>query len=177
MSSVFSRPGDTTQPDAPQQYLTFTLADEVFAVGTRSVREIIEYGHLTPVPMMPPCVLGVINLRGGVVPIMDLRQRFGAGHTAISRRSCIVILEVERGDLRQVMGIVVEAVNAVIEIGTQDIEPPPSFGTRIHTDFIHGMAKLDGRLVVLLDIGQVLSLDDLQHLAEAGATADLQQSA
>ncbi|WP_165668683.1 chemotaxis protein CheW [Metapseudomonas otitidis] len=177
MSSVFSRPGDTTQPDAPQQYLTFTLADEVFAVGTRSVREIIEYGHLTPVPMMPSCVLGVINLRGGVVPIMDLRQRFGAGHTAISRRSCIVILEVERGELRQVMGIVVEAVNAVIEIGTQDIEPAPSFGARIRTDFIHGMAKLDGRLVVLLDIGQVLSLDDLQRLAEAGATADLQQSA
>ena len=125
MSSVFSRPGDATQPDAPQQYLTFTLADEVFAVGTRSVREIIEYARLTPVPMMPPCVLGVINLRGGVVPIMDLRQRLGAGHTAISRRSCVVILEVERDDLRQVMGVLVEAVNAVIEIAAQDIEPPP----------------------------------------------------
>lgn len=177
MSSVLSRTGDATQPDAPRQYLTFTLADEVFAVGTRSVREIIEYGRLTPVPMMPGCVLGVINLRGGVVPIMDLRQRFGAGQTAISRRSCIVILEVERDDLRQVMGIVVEAVNAVIEIGTQDIEPPPSFGARIRTDFIHGMAKLEGRLVVLLDIGQVLSLDELYHLAEVGAAADLPQSA
>lgn len=177
MSSVFSRPGDAAQPDAPEQYLTFTLADEVFAVGTRSVREIIEYGHLTPVPMMPPCVLGVINLRGGVVPIMDLRQRLGAGNTAISRRSCIVILEVGRDDLRQVMGILVEAVNAVIEIGTQDIEPAPRFGARIRTDFIHGMAKLDGRLVVLLDIGQVLSLDDLQRLADVGTTADLQQSA
>lgn len=177
MSSVFSRPGDAAQPDAPQQYLTFTLADEVFAVGTRSVREIIEYGHLTPVPMMPPCVLGVINLRGGVVPIMDLHQRLGAGNTAISRRSCIVILEVERDDLRQVMGILVEAVNAVVEIGTQDIEPAPRFGARIRTDFIHGMAKLDGRLVVLLDIGQVLSLDDLQRLADVGTTADLQQSA
>lgn len=177
MSSVFSRPGDAAQPDAPEQYLTFTLADEVFAVGTRSVREIIEYGHLTPVPMMPSCVLGVINLRGGVVPIMDLRQRLGAGNTAISRRSCIVILEVERDDLRQVMGILVEAVNAVIEIGTQDIEPAPRFGARIRTDFIHGMAKLDGRLVVLLDIGQVLSLDDLQRLADVGTTADLQQSA
>ncbi|BCG24835.1 chemotaxis protein CheW [Pseudomonas tohonis] len=176
MSSVFSRPGDATQPDAPQQYLTFTLADEVFAVGTRSVREIIEYARLTPVPMMPPCVLGVINLRGGVVPIMDLRQRLGAGHTAISRRSCVVILEVERDDLRQVMGVLVEAVNAVIEIAAQDIEPPPRFGARIRTDFIHGMAKLDDRLVVLLDIGQVLSLDDLQRLAEVGA-ADLQQSA
>lgn len=177
MSSFFSRPGDATQPDAPQQYLTFTLDDEVFAVGTRSVREIIEYGHLTPVPMMPSCVLGVINLRGGVVPIMDLRQRFGAGQTVISRRSCIVILEVERDELRQVMGIVVEAVNAVIEIAAQDIEPAPRFGARIRTDFIHGMAKLDGRLVVLLNIGQALSLDDLQRLADVGNAGDLQQSA
>lgn len=80
-------------PEAPQQYLTFTLAEEVFAVGTRSVREIIEYGCLTGVPMLPPSVLGVINLRGGVVPIMDLRQRFGAGPTTIKRRSCIVILK------------------------------------------------------------------------------------
>lgn len=177
MSNLFSRPGNDAQPDAPQQYLTFTLADELFAVGTRSVREIIEYGRLTPMPMMPSCVLGVINLRGGVVPIMDLRQRFGAERTAIGRRSCIVILEVERNAVRQVMGIVVEAVNAVIEINAQDIEPPPSFGAHIRTDFIRGMGKLDGRLVALLDISQVLSLDDLHLLAEASQPDALPQSA
>ncbi|WP_017905099.1 chemotaxis protein CheW [Pseudomonas asplenii] len=177
MSSFLSRCGDAALPDAPQQYLTFTLAGEVFAVGTRSVREIIECTSLTPVPMMPSCVLGVLNLRGGVVPIMDLRQRFGAGQTTLNRRSCIVILEVERDDLHQVMGIVVEAVNAVIEIDTQDMEPAPSFGAHIRTDFIHGMAKLDGRLVVMLDIGRVLSLDDLQRLAEAGQAGNMPLSA
>ncbi|CAM3197199.1 CheW-like protein [Ectopseudomonas mendocina] len=177
MSSFLSRPGSDAQPDAPQQYLTFTLADELFAVGTRSVREIIEYGRLTPVPMMPSCVLGVINLRGGVVPIMDLRQRFGAERTVIGRRSCIVILEVERDGMRLVMGVVVEAVNAVIEINAQDIEPPPSFGAHIRTDFIHGMGKLDGHLVALLDIGQLLSLGDLHRLADASQPDALPQSA
>lgn len=154
-----------TAMDTRQQYLTFTLGEALFAVGTLNVREIIEYGHLTPVPLMPPSILGVINLRGGVVPILDLRQRFGQGATQVSRRSCIVILEVQRSGIDQVIGIVVEAVNAVLEIPEQDIEPPPSFGSQIPTDFLIGMGKLDTRLVVLLDIGRVLSLDDLQLLA------------
>jgi len=154
-----------TATDTRQQYLTFTLGEALFAVGTLNVREIIEYGHLTPVPLMPPSILGVINLRGGVVPILDLRQRFGQGSTQVSRRSCIVILEVQRSGIDQVIGIVVEAVNAVLEIPEQDIEPPPSFGSQIPTDFLIGMGKLDTRLVVLLDIGRVLSLDDLQLLA------------
>ncbi|MDR7023843.1 purine-binding chemotaxis protein CheW [Pseudomonas peli] len=154
-----------TATDTRQQYLTFTLGEALFAVGTLNVREIIEYGHLTPVPLMPPSILGVINLRGGVVPILDLRQRFGQGATQVSRRSCIVILEVQRSGIDQVIGIVVEAVNAVLEIPEQDIEPPPSFGSQIPTDFLIGMGKLDTRLVVLLDIGRVLSLDDLQLLA------------
>ena len=154
--------------DTTQQYLTFTLGEETFAVGTRNVREIIEYGRLTPVPLMPQSILGVINLRGGVVPIMDLRQRFGQGATQVSRRSCIVILEVQRDGIDQVIGIVVEAVNAVLEIPPQDIEPPPSFGSHIPTDFLIGMGKLDNGLVVLIDIGRVLSLDDLRQLAGAG---------
>ena len=163
----------TTTTDTTQQYLTFSLGEEIFAVGTRNVREIIEYGRLTSVPLMPPSILGVINLRGGVVPILDLRQRFGQGATQVSRRSCIVILEVQRDGIDQVIGIVVEAVNAVLEIPEQDIEPPPSLGNHIPTDFLIGMGKLDTRLVVLLDIGRVLSLDDLRLLA----TTDLPASA
>lgn len=158
----------TAVTDTTQQYLTFTLGEEVFAVGTRNVREIIEYGRLTHVPLMPPSILGVINLRGGVVPIMDLRLRFGQGATQVSRRSCIIILEVQREGIDQVIGIVVEAVNAVLEIPQQDIEPPPSFGSHIPTDFLIGMGKLDTSLVVLIDIGRVLSLDDLRQLASAG---------
>ncbi|WP_277373097.1 chemotaxis protein CheW [Pseudomonas sp. AA-38] len=156
-----------TATDTRQQYLTFSLGEEIFAVGTRNVREIIEYGHLTSVPLMPPSILGVINLRGGVVPIMDLRQRFGQGATQVGRRTCIVILEVQREGAEQVIGIVVEAVNAVLEIPEEDIEPPPSFGSHIPTDFLIGMGKLENRLVVLIDIGRVLSLDDLRLLASA----------
>ncbi|WP_339732573.1 chemotaxis protein CheW [uncultured Pseudomonas sp.] len=111
-----------TATDTRQQYLTFTLGEALFAVGTLNVREIIEYGHLTPVPLMPPSILGVINLRGGVVPILDLRQRFGQGATQVSRRSCIVILEVQRSGIDQVIGIVVEAVNAVLEIPEAGVE-------------------------------------------------------
>ncbi|MGP0173027.1 chemotaxis protein CheW [Pseudomonas sp. NCHU5208] len=162
-----------TATDTRQQYLTFSLGEEIFAVGTHNVREIIEYGHLTSVPLMPPSILGVINLRGGVVPIMDLRQRFGQGATQVGRRTCIVILEVQREGAEQVIGIVVEAVNAVLEIPEEDIEPPPSFGSHIPTDFLIGMGKLENRLVVLIDIGRVLSLDDLRLLA----SADLPRSA
>ncbi|MDP9529215.1 chemotaxis protein CheW [Pseudomonas protegens] len=175
MSSFFNT--DDVQQDAPRQYLTFTLADEMFAVSTFNVREIIEYGQLTTVPMLPPSVLGVINLRGSVVPIMDLRQRFGAGQTPIGRRTCIIILELTREGQHQVMGVVVEAVNAVIEISAQDIEPPPNFGARLRTDFIHGMAKLEGQLVVLLEIGKVLSLDDLRLLSDVQLATDMPQTA
>lgn len=151
----------------PAQYLTFTLGVELFAVETLSVREIIEYGTLTPVPMMPPSVLGVINLRGMVVPVIDLRLRFGDGATRLGRRTCIVILEVAQADATQVIGVVVDAVNAVLEIAAADIEPAPRFGGRLRADFMRGMGKVDGRLVILLDIGQVLSADELALLADA----------
>ena len=129
------------------------------------MQEIRGYEAVTRIANAPEFIKGVINLRGGVVPILDLRQRFDQGATQVSRRSCIVILEVQRSGIDQVIGIVVEAVNAVLEIPEQDIEPPPSFGSQIPTDFLIGMGKLDTRLVVLLDIGRVLSLDDLQLLA------------
>lgn len=150
----------------PAQYLTFTLGTELFAVETLSVREIIEYGTLTPIPMMPPSILGVINLRGAVVPVVDLRLRFGDGATPLGRRTCIVILEVAQADATQVIGVVVDAVNAVLEIGAADIEPAPRFGGRLRAEFMRGMGKVDGRLVILLDIGRVLSVDDLALLAD-----------
>lgn len=158
---------------APSQYLTFTLGGELFALGILCVREIIEYGQLTPVPMMPPSILGVINLRGAVVPVIDLRVRFGDGATCIDQRTCIVILEVERGELTQVIGVVVDAVNAVLDIPTGDIEASPNFGRRIRTDFILGMAKVEGRLVLLLDIGHVLSAEDMALLEDTRQAASL----
>ncbi len=171
-----SNASQTFDQGTAEQYLTFSLGQETFAVSTRNVREIIEFGRLTPVPMMPASVLGVINLRGGVVPIMDLCQRFGEGETRIGRRSCIVILDVSRDEVQQTIGIVVEAVSAVLEIPPQDIEPAPTFGSHIRTDFIRGMGKIDGNIVVLLDIGRVLSLEDMQQLASTAASASKQSA-
>lgn len=159
---------------AAGQYLTFALAKELFAVDIHAVREIIEYGHLTSVPMMPPSILGVINLRGAVVPVIDLGLRFGGSATLIGPRTCIVILEIATGDGLRVIGMVVDAVSEVLELSAEQIEPAPSFGNRIRADFIRGMGKLDERLVVLLDVGRVLSDDEialLEHASAQGTTA------
>ncbi|MED5621994.1 chemotaxis protein CheW [Ideonella sp. BN130291] len=155
----------------PAQYLTFMLAGEAFAIGILCIKEIIEYAQLTTVPMMPPSVRGVINLRGAVVPVMDLQARFGRPASEVTKRTCIVIVEVQAGDDSQVIGVVVDAVNEVIEIAPADIEPAPAFGARIRTDFIQGMGKVKGRFVILLNVDQVLSLDELGALQDASAEA------
>ena len=129
-------------PNVAGQYLTFALAQELFAVDIHAVREIIEYGHLTSVPMMPPSILGVINLRGAVVPVIDLGLRFGGSATSIGPRTCIVILEIAAGDGLRVIGMVVDAVSEVIDIPAEQIEPPPSFGSAVRRDFIQGMGKM-----------------------------------
>ncbi|MCB6183963.1 chemotaxis protein CheW [Leeia sp. TBRC 13508] len=151
-----------------QQYLTFVLAGEMYAVGTISVKEIIEYGQLTTVPMMPSFIRGVINLRGAVVPVIDLGARFGGKQTEIHRRTCIVILEVIQDQDTQVIGVIVDAVSEVLEIPINDIEPPPAFGAKIRTDFIAGMGKVNGKFVILLNVGQVLSVDEMSTLAAIG---------
>lgn len=153
----------------PTQYLTFQLAGEAFAIGILSIKEIIEYHSLTEVPMMPACVRGVINLRGAVVPVMDLLARFGRPASDVTKRTCIVIVEIESAGERQVIGVVVDAVNEVLDIDAADIEPPPTFGANIRTDFIQGMGKVKGRFVILLDVHQVLSIDDLQAASAAAA--------
>ncbi|MBL8401287.1 chemotaxis protein CheW [Accumulibacter sp.] len=161
--------------DSPPQYLTFLLGGEMFAIGILNVKEIIEYGQLTEIPMMPAFIRGVINLRGAVVPVIDLAARFGKTQSLIGKRSCIVIVEVCENDLRHDIGLLVDAVSEVIEIPASDIEPPPSFGARIRADFIHGMGKVAGKFVILLNIIKVLSVDEIAMLAqvaggEVGAT-------
>lgn len=153
------------QPAEPRQYLTFTLGGEMFAVETLSVKEIIEYGQITAVPMMPPSIRGVINLRGAVVPVIDLKARFGAQPTEVTRRTCIVIIELGTDDDHQVIGIVVDTVSEVLEIPLSEIEPPPAFGARIRADFISGMGKIAGRFVILLEMSRVLSVDELATLS------------
>jgi len=159
--------------DAPQQYLTFLLGGEMFAVAILNVKEIIEYGNLTEIPMMPPFIRGVINLRGAVVPVIDLAARFGGAESRVGKRSCIVILEVSEGDFRHDIGIMVDAVSEVIEIPGSEIEPPPSFGARIRADFIQGMGKVAGSFVIILNIVRVLSVDEIALLAQvAGPDAN-----
>lgn len=156
-----------------RQYLTFLLGGEMFAIGILNIKEIIEYGNLTEVPMMPEFIRGVINLRGAVVPVVDLSARFGRKRTGITRRTCIVIIEVEADDGTQDVGVVVDSVSEVLEIPSGEIEPAPSFGTRIRADFIAGMGKVNGKFVIVLSVDNVLSLDDLamlDHAAAADAT-------
>jgi len=156
----------TLAGESPAQYLTFQLGGEMFAVGILNVKEIIEYGHLTEIPMMPAFIRGVINLRGAVVPVIDLAARFGGKTTQVARRTCIVILEVADQELRSDIGIMVDAVSEVLEIPSSEIEPPPSFGARIRADFISGMGKIAGRFVIILNINNVLSVQEISMLSE-----------
>ena len=155
--------------DEAAQYLTFMLGGEAFGIGIMAVKEIIEFGSITEVPMMPESIRGVINLRGAVVPVMDLAARFGRPQTAPGKRTCIVIVELDVDSERQVTGIVVDAVSAVLDIPAAEIEPAPSFGTRIRGDYIAGMGKVNGKFVILLNVEQVLALEGLPDLASAEA--------
>jgi purine-binding chemotaxis protein CheW len=151
------------------QYLTFLLGSEVYALGILNIKEIIDYGNLTEVPMMPVFVRGVINLRGSVVPVVDISIRFGKDRTKIVKRTSIVIVETiadSKDDSHQDIGIIVDAVNEVVEISQQDIEPAPSFGNTIRPDFINGMAKRNGRFIILLNVSKVLSMDEMAALSK-----------
>lgn len=143
------------------QHLSFRCMNTALALPISSVREIIEYGHLTAVPMMPSYVLGVINLRGNVVPVVDLAARFGAGATVLGRRTCIIILELGGEGTQHLVGLVVDAVDEVLDIEQGQIEPAPTFGTAIRSDFIHGMARREQGFLILLKAGRLLDMEAL----------------
>lgn len=146
------------------QYLTFALRSEMFAIGILHIKEILEYGQLTAVPMMPEFIRGVINLRGAVVPVVDLGARFGGLRSEITKRSCIVIVEVTSDEGQQDIGVVVDSVSEVLEIPASEIEPAPTFGAKIRADFISGMGKVNDKFVIILNVDQVLSVDELAQL-------------
>ena len=167
-------PASTTAASTaePAQYLTFMLAGDVFAIGILVIKEIIEYHGLTEVPLMPPCVRGVINLRGAVVPVVDLLARFRRPSSPVTKRSCIVIVEVQAGGQRQVVGVMVDAVNEVLDIAEAEIEPPPTFGARVRSDFIQGMGKVKSKFVILLNVDKTISLDGIDGLGDASMSAE-----
>jgi purine-binding chemotaxis protein CheW len=150
------------------QYLTFVLGKETLAIGILSIKEILEYGQPTEVPMMPEYIRGVINLRGAVVPVLDLAARLQRGGAPVTKKTCIVIVEADLAGERQVIGIVVDAVNEVLEIAASEIEAPPAFGTSIRTDYIAGLGKVNGRFVIILNVDRLLSADELAALGGAG---------
>ncbi len=159
-----------------KQYLTFMLGTEMFSLDILCIKEIIWYAGLTEVPMMPSCIRGVINLRGAVVPVMDLSARFNRPATPVTKSTCIVITEVDNvadGE-RQNMGIVVDAVQAVLEIPSSEIEPPPNFGAKIRSDFIEGIAKVNGKFVILLNVQQVLSTEEIGAMGRLAASVELE---
>jgi purine-binding chemotaxis protein CheW len=158
-----------------RQYLTFTVTGESFGIGIASIKEIIEYRAPSEVPMMPGYMRGIINVRGRVVPVIDLAVRFGRPRAEATRRTCIVILEVDEHDEQHDIGVVVDAVSAVVDIADADVEPSPSFGAKVRSEFITGMGKIGEKFVIILDIGKVLSVEDLamldgaHHLNESAA--------
>ncbi|MDP2004125.1 MAG: chemotaxis protein CheW [Rubrivivax sp.] len=152
---------------APAQYLTFLLGDEIFAMDIRTVREIIQHGAMTAVPLMPTFVRGVINLRGAVVPVIDLHARFGRAPARVTKKTCIVIFDAVRDGERVELGLLVDAVSEVIDIPAAQIEPPPNFGTAVRRDFISGMGKVAERFVILLDPDRAFDVSEMAGLCEA----------
>jgi purine-binding chemotaxis protein CheW len=148
-----------------EQFLTFVLNDETYGVGILHILEIIEYDNLTVVPLMPDFISGVINLRGNVVPVVNLARRFGHQAKEIGKRTSIVIIHIEGTDGDSVeVGMIVDIVNEVIELGSSDIAAAPTFGAKIRTDFIQGMGKIDDKLMILLDVNNVLSINELSSV-------------
>ena len=169
------------QDDSPGSTMahcvTFVLGKEMFAIDIHHIREIIEYEDITPVPMMPVFVRGIINLRGSVVPVIDLSIRFGRELTAVKPTTCIAILSLDDNVEFSTLGILLDGVREVVEIPLAEIEPAPSFGTGLRSEFIKGIATVDGRFVVLLDVQKALSLEELAQLADEAARTQHSDSA
>jgi purine-binding chemotaxis protein CheW len=151
-----------------RQYLTFTVTGVSFGIAISSIKEIIEYRTPTEVPKMLGYMRGLINMRGRVVPVIDLAVRFGRSKVEPTRRTCIVILDMQQKQEQHDIGVVADAVSAVVEIADADVEPAPSFGSHLRTDFISGMGKIGDEFVILLDIEKVLSIEELTTLEGEG---------
>jgi purine-binding chemotaxis protein CheW len=149
------------------KYLTFTLDEEEYGIGILKVKEIIGMMPITSVPRTPAFVKGVINLRGKVIPVMDLRVKFDMGAIPYTDRTCIIVVEIDSEEGTVLIGIVVDAVSEVLNIQEEEIEETPAFGTKLNTDYILGMAKTEGRVKILLNIDKVLSTEELSGLEKA----------
>jgi len=158
------------------QFLTFLVNQENFAISILDVKEIIEISSVTRVPMTPAYIHGVINLRGNVVPVIDLSARLGHDRTEISKRSCIILVEIELADSSQLIGMLVDEVKEILEIPSENIQAAPDFGTDIRTDFIQAMGRVDDDFIILLAINRVLSIEELSQLDQVSQFQGIPQS-
>lgn len=158
---------NSLEPAETTQYLTFKLGDEVFAFGISRVREVLDYTSITRIPEMPDFMLGVINLRGSVVSVVDMRLKFGLGQTRRGVNTCIVIVEIELEGETTVLGALADSVQEVLNLDPEQIEPPPRIGTRVKSRFIKGMGKHRDNFIIILDIDKVFSADELAMTQEA----------
>ncbi len=154
-------------PEVIKQYLTFRIGNEHYGLELSQTREIIEYSGITEVPLMPNFLRGVINLRGEVVPVIELAVRLGRKPIEVQKRTCIIVVELQNNEQNHVLGLLADAVSEVIEMDDENIEDAPSFGANIRAEFIQGIAKRDDEFVVLLDANNALSIRELAHLVEA----------
>jgi purine-binding chemotaxis protein CheW len=153
--------------DKEGKYLTFNMAEEEYGIGILKIKEIIGMLPITSVPQTPEFVKGVVNLRGKVIPVIDLRLRFGMPTMDYTERTCIIVVEIDGQAGTIQVGIVVDSVSEVLNIKGEDIEKTPTFGAKLNTDYILGMAKMEGGVKILLDIDQVLNSEELSLLSEA----------
>jgi purine-binding chemotaxis protein CheW len=161
----------TREVTEQQQYLTFQMSEEEYAVGIPQVREIIEYSTVTRVPKAPAWIRGVINVRGSVVPVVDLAVKFRVAARPVTKTTCIIILEIELDGEDSIMGVIADAVNEVTSFTAEDIEKAPSFGTRVRVEYLLGMAKIGKKFALMLDMQKVLSGEELVRLGEVPAQA------
>ncbi|MBI5675804.1 MAG: chemotaxis protein CheW [Nitrospirae bacterium] len=153
------------------QYLTFRLGDEVFALDISKVREVLDFTSITKVPRTPEFMRGVINLRGNVVPVVDMRLKFGMTKTENTVNTCIIIVEIYLDGETTILGALSDSVQEVIDLEPGQIEPAPKIGTRLRTEFIKGMGKRDGQFIIILDIDKVFSADELSIVKDTGEQA------
>ena len=153
------------------QFLTFKLADEVFALDISKVREVLDFTTVTKVPRTPEFMRGVINLRGSVVPVVDLRLKFGMTRTENSVNTCVIITEVTVDGDTAVLGALADSVQEVLDLDAEHIAPPPKIGTKLRTEFIEGMGKRDDQFIIILDIDKVFSADELAMVQGDKSTA------
>ena len=153
------------------QYLTFQLGDQTFATDIASVREIVQSVDWTPVPLMPSFVRGIINLRGAVMPVIDLQVRFGSDPLALSKKTCVVIIDAVQAGERVELGLLVDAVSEVIDIASHSIQPAPTFGNTIPREFIKGIGKTGNDFIVIVDPDTAYSLESMASLVERSTEA------